>query len=38
MDQERIMKTYTIGRLVTLAGISVRMLHYYDQIGLLHPS
>ena len=32
------MKTYTIGKLAALAGVSVRTLHHYDQIGLLHPS
>ncbi|MBG0788142.1 MAG: MerR family DNA-binding transcriptional regulator, partial [Anaerolineaceae bacterium] len=30
-------KTYTIGELAKLAGVSVRTLHHYDQIGLLHP-
>jgi DNA-binding transcriptional MerR regulator len=30
-------RTYTIGELATLAGVSVRTLHHYDQIGLLHP-
>jgi DNA-binding transcriptional MerR regulator len=29
---------YNIGALAKLAGISVRTLHYYDQIGLLNPS
>ncbi len=29
---------YTIRQLSTLAGISVRTLHYYDDIGLLTPS
>jgi MerR family transcriptional regulator, thiopeptide resistance regulator len=28
---------YTIKRLADLAGVSVRTLHYYDQIGLLKP-
>ena len=28
---------YTIKKLATLAGISVRTLHYYDEIGLLKP-
>ena len=29
---------YTVRQLATLAGVSVRTLHYYDQIGLLAPS
>lgn len=31
------MKIYTIKQLADLAGVSVRTLHYYDQIGLLRP-
>ena len=30
--------TYTVKQLSNLAGVSVRMLHYYDEIGLLKPS
>jgi MerR family transcriptional regulator, thiopeptide resistance regulator len=29
---------YTIGRVAQLAGVSVRTLHHYDAIGLVHPS
>lgn len=29
---------YTIKKLADLAGVSVRTLHYYDEIGLLNPS
>jgi DNA-binding transcriptional MerR regulator len=29
---------YTVNKLANLAGISVRTLHYYDEIGLLKPS
>ncbi len=29
---------YTVKQLSDLAGVSVRTLHYYDQIGLLQPS
>ncbi len=29
---------YTVGKLAKMAGVSVRTLHYYDRIGLLHPS
>ena len=32
------MTTYTIGQLARMAGVSVRTLHHYDQIGLLAPS
>ncbi|HEX9796505.1 MAG TPA: MerR family transcriptional regulator [Anaerolineales bacterium] len=32
------MSAYTVGELAELAGVSVRTLHYYDQIGLLPPS
>jgi len=31
-------KTYTVNQLARLAGISVRMLHHYDEIGLLKPA
>ena len=32
------MKTYTVNQLAKMAGVSVRMLHYYDEIGLLEPA
>ncbi|KFL30787.1 MerR family transcriptional regulator [Devosia riboflavina] len=32
------MKTYTVQRLAALAGVSVRTLHHYDEIGLLKPA
>ncbi|HEV7344530.1 MAG TPA: MerR family transcriptional regulator [Devosia sp.] len=32
------MKTYTVNQLAQLAGISVRTLHHYDEIGLLKPA
>ena len=32
------MKAYTVKQLSRLAGVSVRTLHYYDEIGLLRPS
>jgi DNA-binding transcriptional MerR regulator len=31
-------KAHTIGRLARAAGVSVRTLHHYDQIGLLRPA
>ncbi|UUP16411.1 MerR family transcriptional regulator [Nitratireductor thuwali] len=32
------MKVYTVSEVAALAGISVRTLHYYDEIGLLKPA
>lgn len=32
------MSTTTIGEVARLAGITVRALHHYDEIGLLTPS
>lgn len=32
------MKTYTVNQLASLAGVSVRALHHYDEIGLLRPA
>ena len=29
---------YTVRQLARLAGVTVRTLHHYDQIGLLRPS
>jgi MerR family transcriptional regulator, thiopeptide resistance regulator len=29
---------YTVGAVAKLAGVSVRLLHHYDRIGLLEPS
>lgn len=29
---------YTVHGLANLSGVSVRALHYYDEIGLLHPA
>jgi DNA-binding transcriptional MerR regulator len=31
-------KVYTVKQLSNLAGVTVRTLHYYDEIGLLNPS
>lgn len=28
---------FTVGQAANLSGVSVRTLHYYDQIGLLKP-
>jgi DNA-binding transcriptional MerR regulator len=35
---EASVREYTVGQLANVAGVSVRTLHYYDEIGLLHPS
>lgn len=32
------MREWTVSELVRLAGISVRALHHYDEIGLLVPA
>jgi DNA-binding transcriptional MerR regulator len=29
---------YTVKQLAQLAGVTIRTLHYYDEIGLLKPS
>jgi MerR family transcriptional regulator, thiopeptide resistance regulator len=31
-------KRYTVGELADVAGVSVRTLHHYDEVGLLSPS
>jgi DNA-binding transcriptional MerR regulator len=31
-------QTYTVGQVAGLAGVTVRTLHHYDEIGLLPPS
>jgi MerR family transcriptional regulator, thiopeptide resistance regulator len=35
---ETVSEGYTIGRLAKMAGVSVRALHHYDEIGLLAPA
>lgn len=30
--------TYTVQKLASLSGVSVRTLHHYDEIGLLKPA
>ncbi|HEY7066836.1 MAG TPA: MerR family transcriptional regulator [Chloroflexota bacterium] len=31
-------RLYRVGEFAALTGVSIRTLHHYDQIGLLHPS
>lgn len=31
-------QTFSVGELAAQAGVSVRTLHHYDEIGLLSPS
>ncbi len=35
---EKLSQTHTVHQLADLAGVSVRTLHHYDQIGLLRPT
>ncbi|MFN2140328.1 MAG: MerR family transcriptional regulator, partial [Candidatus Promineifilaceae bacterium] len=35
---ETVRKGYTVSQLAKLAGVSVRTLHHYDEIGLLVPA
>lgn len=37
-QEDENMASYTVRQLAGMAGVSVRTLHYYDQIGLLRPS
>ncbi len=37
MSSQSPAKTYSIHELATLSGVSVRTLHYYDEVGLLSP-
>jgi len=37
MNDRENQKTYSIGELAELAGVSIRTLHHYDQIVLLNP-
>jgi len=30
-------RTYTIGEVARLVGVTIRTLHHYDEIGLLGP-
>ena len=30
--------SYSVGQLAALAGVTIRTLHHYDEVGLLSPS
>src|SRR5262249_62045094 len=32
------MMAYTVNKLATMSGVSVRTLHFYDEVGLLKPA
>ena len=36
--QEEYVKAYTVSQVARMAGITVRTLHHYDQIGILKPA
>ena len=38
MSASEAQQTWTVGEVARLAGVTVRTLHHYDQIGLLPPS
>ncbi len=38
MAHHEEMSEYTVGKAARVSGVSVRTLHHYDEIGLLHPS
>jgi len=38
MSTSEGLRTWTVGEVARLAGVTVRTLHHYDQIGLLPPS
>jgi DNA-binding transcriptional MerR regulator len=38
MDTLTESRSLTVGAVARLAGVTVRTLHHYDEIGLLHPS
>jgi MerR family transcriptional regulator, thiopeptide resistance regulator len=37
-EMAQLRQALTVGQLAELAGVTVRTLHHYDEIGLLHPS
>ena len=38
MDTTADAAIHTVGEVARLAGLTVRTLHHYDDVGLLHPS
>src|SRR6266700_4744401 len=37
-DPQQARRTWKVGALAKATGLTVRTLHHYDEIGLLHPS
>lgn len=37
-DRQSPDRSYTVGQVAKLAGVTIRTLHHYEQIGLLEPS
>lgn len=35
---KEVLRSYTVGEVAAVSGVTVRTLHYYDRIGLLSPS
>lgn len=38
MGETGIEQVWKVGELATEAGLTVRTLHHYDRIGLVHPA
>src|SRR5919112_3261740 len=36
-DSRTETRAYTVGKVADLSGVTIRTLHYYDEIGLLSP-
>jgi MerR family transcriptional regulator, thiopeptide resistance regulator len=36
-DSRTVAGSYSVGRVATLSGVTIRTLHHYDEIGLLSP-
>ena len=37
-DSKAAVRSYSVGRVAALSGVTIRTLHHYDEIGLLSPS
>nr|WP_257908721.1 MerR family DNA-binding transcriptional regulator [Janibacter limosus] len=38
LSQTGLMEALTVGQVAETYGVTVRTLHHYDEVGLLHPS